>query len=33
MENCHSLGLSPDENYVAYICELNGVVVTRLTER
>jgi len=27
-ENCHSLALSPDGHYVAYICELNGVVVT-----
>ncbi len=30
MENCHSLGLSPDEKYVAFICELNGVIVTKL---
>jgi hypothetical protein len=33
MESCHSLVLSPDENYIAFICELNGVVVTRLSER
>jgi hypothetical protein len=30
MENCHSLALSPDEAYVAFICELNGVVITAL---
>ena len=33
MENCHSLGLSPDEKYVAYICELNGVAITRIADR
>jgi Tol biopolymer transport system component len=27
MENCHSLALSPDDRYVAFICELNGVIV------
>lgn len=27
---CHSLVLSPDEKYVAYLCELNGLMVTRL---
>jgi hypothetical protein len=31
MENCHSLALSPDGRQVAYICELNGVVVTNLS--
>jgi hypothetical protein len=31
LENCHSLSLSPDEQHVAYICELNGVVVTALS--
>ena len=30
MENCHSLSLSPDERLVAFICELNGLVVTKL---
>jgi hypothetical protein len=30
MENCHSLGLSPDQKYVAFICELNGVIVAAL---
>ena len=30
MENCHSLSLSPDEKYVAYICELNGLLVMKL---
>jgi hypothetical protein len=32
LENCHSLTLSPDETLVAYICELNGVVVTVLEQ-
>lgn len=31
-ENCHSLTLSPDEWYVAFICELNGVFVHRLAQ-
>jgi hypothetical protein len=31
MENCHSLVLSPDEQYVAFICELNGVAIMKLT--
>jgi hypothetical protein len=26
-ENCHGLALSPDERYVAFICEQNGVIV------
>jgi hypothetical protein len=26
-ENCHSLALSPDETLVAFLCELNGLVV------
>lgn len=30
MENCHSLVLSPDEQYVAFIAELNGVVIMKL---
>ena len=30
LENCHSLALSPDERHVAFICELNGVIVTAL---
>jgi hypothetical protein len=28
LETCHSLVLSPNEEYVAFICELNGVFVT-----
>lgn len=32
MESCHSLVLSPNEQYVAFICESNGVVVMRLAE-
>lgn len=32
LENCHSLSLSPDESLVAYICELNGVIVTTLEQ-
>jgi hypothetical protein len=32
LENCHSLSLSPDETLVAYICELNGVIVTTLQQ-
>jgi hypothetical protein len=32
MENCHSLVLSPNEQYVAFICESNGVVVMKLAE-
>jgi len=27
MENCHSLALSPDDKYVAFVCEQTGVVV------
>jgi Tol biopolymer transport system component len=27
LENCHSLALSPDDRYVAFVCEENGVVV------
>jgi hypothetical protein len=30
MENCHSLALSPNEKYLAYLCELNGLFVMRL---
>ncbi len=29
-ENCYNLALSPDESFVAYICELNGLFVTRI---
>ena len=32
MENCHSLSLSPDERYVAFISEMNGVVVMRIDD-
>jgi hypothetical protein len=28
LENCHSPSLSPDQKYLAYICELNGVMVS-----
>lgn len=30
LEACHSLSLSPDQSLVAFVCELNGVVVTVL---
>jgi hypothetical protein len=30
LENCHGLALSPDDSLVAYVCELNGVIVTVL---
>ncbi len=30
LENCHGLALSPDGQRVAYVCELNGVIVTNL---
>lgn len=29
-ENCHSLTISPDENYVAYLCEMNGLLVMKI---
>jgi Tol biopolymer transport system component len=29
-ENCHSLVLSPDEKYVAYLCEMNGLFIISL---
>ncbi len=29
-ENCHSLVLSPDEKYVAYLCEMNGLLIMKL---
>jgi len=29
-ENCHSLVLSPNEKYVAYLCELNGLLIMKL---
>ena len=29
-ENCHSLTLSPSEHYVAFICEMNGVLLYKL---
>lgn len=32
-ENCHSLSVSPDEKFVAFICELNGVIVFRVNNR
>lgn len=28
LENCHTLSLSPDQHYISYICELNGLVVS-----
>ncbi len=30
LENCHGLALSPDETLVAFVCELNGVILTTL---
>lgn len=30
LEACHSLALSPDQSLAAFVCELNGVVVTML---
>ncbi|OGH80859.1 MAG: hypothetical protein A3I29_03770 [Candidatus Magasanikbacteria bacterium RIFCSPLOWO2_02_FULL_44_11] len=30
LENCHSLVVSPNERYVAYKCELNGLIVRKL---
>ena len=30
LESCHGLSLSRDERYVAFVCELNGVIVTDL---
>lgn len=30
IENCHSLSLSPNEKYLAYLCELNGLFVMKL---
>ena len=32
LENCHSLVLSTDEQYIAFICEQNGVAIMRLTD-
>ncbi|MCW3103267.1 MAG: hypothetical protein JWO09_1707 [Bacteroidetes bacterium] len=29
-ENCHSLVISPDGNYVAYLCEMNGLLVMKI---
>lgn len=29
-ENCHSLVLSPDGKFVAYLCELNGLLIMKL---
>ena len=29
-ENCHSLTVSPDEKYVAYLCEMNGLLVMKI---
>jgi hypothetical protein len=29
-ENCHSLVLSPDEKYIAYLCETTGLLVIKL---
>ena len=29
-ENCHSLVLSPNEEYVAYLCEMNGLLIMRI---
>jgi len=30
LENCHSLSVSPNEEYVAYLCELNGLFVMKI---
>jgi hypothetical protein len=30
METCHSLALSPDEHFVAFLCETSGIFVTAL---
>lgn len=30
LENCHSLVLSPNEKYVAYLCEMNGLFIMKL---
>ena len=30
LENCHSLSISPDDKYVAYLCELNGLFVMKI---
>lgn len=32
LENCHSLALSPDDAWVAFICELNGLFVMHLRD-
>jgi hypothetical protein len=32
MENCGALSLSPDETYLAYICETNGILVMELPQ-
>lgn len=29
-ENCHSLTLSPDGKFVAFICELNGLMIMKV---
>lgn len=29
-ENCYGLVLSPDEKYVAYLCEMNGLLIMKL---
>jgi hypothetical protein len=29
-ENCHSLVVSPDEKYIAYLCEMTGLLVMKL---
>lgn len=29
-DNCHSLSLSPNEEYIAYICELSGLFVMKV---
>jgi hypothetical protein len=33
MENCGAVSLSPDEQYLAYICETNGIFVTDLSSK
>lgn len=31
-ENCHSLVVSPDQSHVAFICEMNGVLLLRVAK-
>lgn len=31
-ENCHTLAVSPNEKYVAYLCETTGLMVMKITD-